>query len=241
MRIVSRKLFLTLVAVCVMSVVGTATASAYTNPILVNAKDEHVTKLKFKGQTEIAIPITDRFTGQYECKGDETGTGELSTTGTGSAASTSGTATLVFKGCGELRSGKIGGEFEMKVSLLLVWLGKESDGRVGVLVAIPPESKKPGNGEGGKLKYTDHGAENELEGGFVAELKNGLGEPSTAETLVAKNDGTQQEYTKYTEEGKEQESSLWNAYHLDKEPFEKAATELEEHQTFPEAVENVKS
>ena len=49
MRIVSRKLFLTLMAVCVMSVVGTATASAYTNPILVNAKGEHVSKVKFTG------------------------------------------------------------------------------------------------------------------------------------------------------------------------------------------------
>jgi hypothetical protein len=49
MQSITKKLFLTLVAVCVMSVVGTATASAYTNPILVNAKGEHVTKVKFTG------------------------------------------------------------------------------------------------------------------------------------------------------------------------------------------------
>jgi hypothetical protein len=130
----------------------------------------------------------------------------------------------------------------MKVSLSLVWLGKESEERVGVLAAIALESKKPGNGEGGKLKYTDHGAENELEGGFLAELKGGLGETSTVDALLAQRTETQQEFTKYTEEGKEQESILWNRWQaLDKLPFEKAATQFEEEETFPEAVKNVKS
>lgn len=227
-----------------MSVVGTATASAYTNPILENAKGEHVTKVKFTGKATGGItPVTDRFTGQYECKGGGTSTGELSTTGTGVAATTSGTATLVFKGCTELRTGTTGGEFVMKVALSLVWLGKESEERVGWLVSIPPESKQPGNGEGGKLKYTDHGAENELEGGFVASGREAkLGETFTKEFLVAKNDATQQELTKYTEEGKEQESILWNRWqNLDKEPFEKAATSLGEEETLAETVEIVKS
>jgi hypothetical protein len=240
-RSIYRRTFLTLVAVCVMSVVGTATASAYTNPILENAKGEHASKVKFTGRKSSGsspVPITDRWTGQYSCSG-ETGTGELSTTGTGSAATTSGTATLVFKGCGVLTTGKTGGEFEMKVALSLVWLGKESEQRVGWLVAIPPESKEPGNGEGGKLKYTDQGAENELEGGFVASGHEKLGETFTEDTLIAKNDATQQELTKYTEEGKEQESMLWNRWHgLE---FEKAAMSLEEQQTYGETVKIVKS
>jgi hypothetical protein len=242
MQSINKKLFLTLVAVCVMSVVGTATASAYTNPILENAKGEHVSKVKFTGKSVAGsrtVPITDRWTGQYECKSGETSTGELSTTGTGSAATTSGTATLVFKGCTELRTGNTGGEFEMKVALSLVWLGKESEERAGFLVAIPPESKQPGNGEGGKLKYTDHKVENELEGGFVASGHERLGETFTTDTLVARSDATQQDLTKYTEAGKEQESILWNR--LDKEPFEKAATELEEKETLSETVEIVKS
>jgi hypothetical protein len=236
-------MFLALLAMFAMSAVATASASAYTNPILENAKGAHVSKVKFTGLSSISpVPITDRFTGQYGCKGGETSTGELSTTGTGSAATTSGIATLVFKGCGELRTGKTGGEFEMKVSLSLVWLGKESEERAGWLVAIPPESKQPGNGEGGKLNYTDHGAENELEGGFVASGYEALGETFTTDSLVAKNTEIQQEYTKYTEEGKEQESILWNRWHnLDKEPFEKAATQIEEQQTYGETVKIAKS
>jgi len=245
MQSITRKLFLTLVAVCVMSVVGTATASAYTNPILENAKGEHASKVKFTGKSmakTAPVPITDRFTGQYACERGETGTGELSTTGTGSAASTSGTATLVFKGCGGLRTGSTGGEFEMKVALSLVWLGKESEERAGFLVAIPPESKKPGNGEGGKLKYTDLGEPSELEGGFVASGHERLGETFTADTLIANRTEIQQALTKYTEEGKEQESILWSrAQSLDKEPFEKAATSLEEEETLAETVKIVKS
>jgi len=243
MQSITKKLFPTLVAVCVMSVVGSATASAYTNPILENAKGEHASKVKFTGKaTDTAVPVTDRFTGQYECGGGETSTGELSTTGTGVAATTSGTATLVFKGCRELRSGTKGGEFVMKVAMSLVWLGKESEERLGWLVSIPPESKQPGNGEGGKLKYTDHGAENELEGGFVAELSRELGETFTIEHLSARSEEIKQEYTKYTEEGKEQESILWSrAQSLDKEPFEKAATSLEEEETLAETVKIVKS
>ena len=49
MQSITKKLFPTLVAVCVMSVVGSATASAYTNPILENAKGEHASKVKFTG------------------------------------------------------------------------------------------------------------------------------------------------------------------------------------------------
>jgi hypothetical protein len=240
---ICRSALLAVVAVLALSGIAAASASAYTNPILENAKGEHVSKVKFTGKDgEGGLPIIDRFTGQYECSSAEKGTGELSTTGTGSAATTSGTATLLFKGCREVKTGKTGGEFEMKVALSLVWLGKESEERVGWLVAIPPESKQPGNGEGGKLKYTDHGAENELEGGFVASNPVSLGETFTVDSLVSKNLEIQQEFTQYTEEGKEQESMLWNRWKsLDKEPFEKAATEIEEDQTYGETVKIAKS
>ena len=246
MQSITKKLFPTLVAVCVMSVVGSATASAYTNPILENAKGEHASKVKFTGKaTDTAVPVTDRFTGQYECGGGETSTGELSTTGTGVAATTSGTATLVFKGCRELRSGTKGGEFVMKVAMSLVWLGKESEERLGWLAAIAPESKKPGNGEGGKLKFTcagKNGIKNELEGGFVATPGGwGLGETTrTQGSIEARiSEFPKQEFTKYTEEGVEQESTFWSK--LQTFAFEPAATEFEQFMMLSEAVKIVKS
>jgi len=244
MQSITRKLFLTLVAVCVMSVVGTATASAYTNPILVNAKGEHVSKVKFTGVGGSGWWPMELTSGTFECKGQETSTGELSTTGIGTAAKTSGTATLIFKGCayagGTCHTG-VAGEIELNYSLSAVWLGKESEEKLGVLAAIAPESKKPGNGEGGKVKITCAGVTGELEGGYVARLSRKLGETFTGDSLEA-NAGNhkKQEYTKFTEEGTEQESSLWWSAGKGS-PFEQTATELTEEQTFPETVEITKS
>jgi hypothetical protein len=107
MKSVIRAVLLGGLAMLALSGVAAASASAYTNPILENAKGEHVSKVKFTGRGPAgAVPIYDRYTGEYECGSGETSTGELSTTGTGSAATTSGTATFLFKGCRELRTGK---------------------------------------------------------------------------------------------------------------------------------------
>jgi len=248
-----RQTFLTLVAVCVMSVVGTATASAYTNPILENAKGEHVTKLKFTGHDQDGggVALENKALGDNGVCNSEEGTGELSTTGTGSAAKTSGTATFTFKGCKETQelsrceTGETSGEMVYKTSLSLVWLGKESEERLGWLAAIAPESKKPGNGEGGKLKFTcagKNGIKNELEGGFVATPGGwGLGETTrTQGSIEARiSEFPKQEFTKYTEEGVEQESTFWSK--LQTFAFEPAATEFEQFMMLSEAVKIVKS
>jgi hypothetical protein len=251
MRSVMRTVLIGGLAMLALGAVATASASAYTNPILENAKGEHVSKVKFTGR-EVAgsgsIALVNKvLLDNYECT--EEGTGELSTTGTGSAAKTSGTATFTFKKCGSTQinkceTGETAGEMEFKTSLSLVWLGKESEERLGVLAAIAPESKKPGNGEGGKLKFTCagvNGLKNELEGGFVAQFgAHALGETFTGVTITAKMESfPKQQFTKYTGEGIEQESSFWSKFK--EEAFETAATDFEQSTTFPETVKIVKS
>ena len=49
MRFKTSRVLLALVAVFAISAVTAAGASAYTNPILVNSKGEHVSKVKFTG------------------------------------------------------------------------------------------------------------------------------------------------------------------------------------------------
>jgi hypothetical protein len=253
MRFKSSRVLVALVAVCAMTAVAAASASAYTNPILENAKGEHVTKVKFTGRTQGGsgiVALENKALGDNGVCNSEEGTGELSTTGTGSAAKTSGTATFTFKGCKETQelsrceTGETSGEMVYKTSLSLVWLGKESEESLGWLAAIAPESKKPGNGEGGKLKFTcagKNGIKNELEGGFVATLGGrGLGVTFTEGHIEAKiSEFPKQEYTKYTEEGVEQESTFWSK--LQEFAFEPAATELEQFMLFPETVKIVKS
>jgi hypothetical protein len=253
MKSVMRAVLVGGLAVLAFGAVATASASAYTNPILENAKGEHVSKVKFSGHaiggTRSVALANKVLLDNYEC-GPEEGTGELSTTGTGSAAKTSGTATFTFKKCnntqiGSCKTGETAGEMVYKTSLSLVWLGKESEERLGVLAAIAPESKKPGNGEGGKLKFTCGGTPNELEGGFVALLgvsfrgEQELGEPFTHSIIRASINYPRQLYTQYTEEGIEQESSFWSKFKT--EAFETAATEFEQSTTFPETVKIVKS
>jgi hypothetical protein len=102
MQFKSSRVFIALVAVFAISAVAAASASAYTNPILVNSKGEHVSKVKFTDEDqEQNTPIAARYFGKagvFLCNTGKT-TGELSTTGTGAAAVTSGTATTIFKGC----------------------------------------------------------------------------------------------------------------------------------------------
>jgi hypothetical protein len=248
MRFKSSRVLVALVAVCAIGAVTAAGASAYTNPILENAKGEHATKVKFSGH-EIPGKAPTALENKVlldngECTSEE-GTGELTTTGTGSAAKTSGTATFTFKGCKETnvrrcKTGETVGEMVYKTSLSLVWLGKEAEERFSLLAAIAPESKKPGNGEGGKLKFTCGGTPNELEGGFIATLGSlGLGETVSSGSLGAKIDELKQVNTKYTEEGIEQESSFWSKFETF--AFEPAATELEQYLTLSEAVKIAKS
>jgi hypothetical protein len=232
-----------------LSGIAVASASAYTNPILENAKGEHVSKVKLTGKAiDEPFPVvnSELVHGEPVCS-SETSTGELSTIGTGAAATTSGTATLLFKGCKVNPLGKCttsgrpnGGEVEVKVALSLVWVGKESEEKPGVRAAIPPLSAKPGNGEGGKLEMKCFGSEAfDTEGAYIASLARKLGEEFTRSEFLAKQKAAQQEDKKYTEEGKEGEIHFYSSWSGN--PIEETATQLEEEQTYGETVKIAKS
>jgi hypothetical protein len=235
-------------AMLALSGIAVASASAYTNPILENAKGEHVSKAKFTGLDEKrSFPVAERELSKGgECS-KETSTGELSTTGTGAAATTSGTATLLFKNCKTslgkcTTSGRpLGGEVEVKLALSLVWVGKESEEKPGLRAAIVPLSAKPGNGEGAKLEMKCWGDTFATEGAFIGSQNHGLGVEFTEAYFVATSIGEypEQRYKKYTQEGKEAEIHLYSSW--GKTDFEETAAEFEEEQTYGEKVKIAKS
>jgi hypothetical protein len=250
-RSIRRCVQLAVMAMLALSGVAAASASAYTNPILENAKGEHVSKVKFTGKDEDGpFPVVNHeLITSAECS-SETSTGELSTTGTGAAATTSGTATLLFKKCNVDPAGKCqtlgrnAGEVEEKVALSLVWVGKESEEKPGLRVAIPPLSAKPGNGEGGKLDMKCWGDTFETEGAFIGRLNRKLGEGFTETEFLAKQTAAKQEDKNYTAEGKEGEIHLYSRWNEGNgaNPFEETATKLEtERQTYGETVKIAKS
>jgi hypothetical protein len=248
MRFKSSRVLVALVAVFAIGAVAAASASAYTNPILENAKGEHVSKVKFTGEEDsLTFPVVNReLVKASECS-SEKNTGELSTTGTGAAATTAGTTTLLFKGCkvsGLCKMTGSGmlheGEVEVKLALSLVWVGKESEEKPGVRAAIPPLSAKPGNGEGGKLDMNCNTYTFDAEGAYIARTSRPLGEEFTRMELIAKETAAKQEDKTYTVEGKEGEIHLYSSWRG--EPFEEAATELQyEEQAYGEAVKIAKS
>jgi hypothetical protein len=246
MRFKSSRVLVVLVAVFAIGAVTAASASAYTNPILVNAKGEHVSKVKFTGRStsgSIPQPIQQVGASKWECEAEKS-TGELSTTGTGTAAVTSGTDTVIYTGCdmgalGTCYSGKTNGEIEGKFSLSLAWIGKESEEQPGMRVSIPPMSEKPGNGKGGKWVYKCGGNPQEVEGAFVAPTTARLNKEFTTETLIATQTNGVQEHKKYTEEGKEGQNSLYANFAGG--AFSESATALEEEQTYAEKVKVAKS
>jgi hypothetical protein len=236
-------------AILALSAVATASASAYTNPILVNSKGEHVSKVKFTGEdAEQSTPIAATYLGKsdiYQCKAGKT-TGELSTTGTGVSAVTSGTATTIFTGCkivedaSMTQRGKNSGEIESKVALSLVWVGKESEERPGVREAIVPVSEKPGNGKGAQLELTVGATPFNVEGAFIASFSRKLSEEFTTATLTAAEEGeAKQQYKKYTEEGKEGENTLFSSW--DGLAFVESAARIEEEQAYGAKVKIAKS
>jgi hypothetical protein len=250
MKSVMRTVLVGGLAVLAFGAVTAAGASAFTNPILVNSKGEHVSKVKFTGeyeQTEENFPVAMGEEVKGLCEGEKS-TGELSTTGTGTAAATSGTATYTFTKC---KMPSFGGcynneqiekkQVEVKYSLSLVWLGKESEEKPGIRAWISPLSEKPGNGKGGKVDVSCSGLPSiEAEGAFVGRLSRKLGEESTLDRFYAHQSGAKQEYKKYTEEGKEAESNLW-ASDIGESKFFEAVAQISEEQTYGEKVKIAKS
>jgi len=242
MRFNSSRMLVALVAVFAISAVAVASASAYTNPILVNSKGEHASKVKFTGRSKAGNwdqPIQTPGGSKWQCEGGETSTGELSTTGTGTVAVTSGTETVIYTGCEGCVNTKKAGEIEGKFSLSAVWLDKESEERPGMRVSIPTMSEKPGNGKGGKWVFKCWGSAEEVEGAFVAQLSRKLNETFTTTVLRASKTEGVQVYKKYAEEGKEAESFLYS--NLAGGAFSESATGLEEEQTYGEKVKVAKS
>jgi hypothetical protein len=153
---------------------------------------------------------------------------------------------LLFKGCKIVDLGRCTGngskvgEVEVKMALSLVWVGKESEEKPGVRVAIVPLSGKPGNGEGGKLEMTCDSFSWDAEGAYIARTSRKLGEEFTKVYLIANQTAAKQEYKKYTAEGKEGEIHLYSSWRG--EPFQEAATRVEEEeQTYGETVTIAKS
>jgi hypothetical protein len=229
---------LTLVATFAIIAIATAPAYASKNPTLVNSKGEAVKTVFTSKSTAGSAPVLQPSEGgsKVECN-TETSSGSISSSTVGELR-TSGTANVIFTGCtsvaGKCKNTSTAGEIKSTVSLLLVWIGKESSKTVGELLAILPLSKKPGNGEGGKLKFECATTKVEVEGSFVAPVKQKLEESTTIITLLAKQKEGAQEFTKYTVNGAEGTDSLYS--NSNGSAFAKAGEEVTDEAAYKESV-----
>jgi len=240
MRIISRRMFLAIMAVCVMSVVGTATASAYTNPILTKSNSEAV-NTTFTGAATGTSILQEEGGGRFfECE-QETSEGSMKTSSTTETGMTTGTTNVTFKGC-RSSFGKCHDtgteEVKFSVSTALVWIGKESEKKPGILYSISPLSNKPGNGAGGKVKYEcTAAAQFEVEGAWVMPITTPRLNTATKKiTVEGKQSSSGVQSTKeYTENGKVGSNHLFSS--LDGAAFKQAAEVIEDTQTYKEEVE----
>jgi hypothetical protein len=240
MRSISSRVLVVCMAVCVMSAVVAASASAYTNPILENSKSEALsTTFTSEARDEAGSEGAVRMQGGVGgilCEG-ETGTGTVKTTGAGTARKTSGEASVKLTGCTGLgiggrcsTKGDKSGEITTTVAFSLAWVGKESGKEPGILTSIGPE---------GKLTVTCDEHATELEGSYVSQFKGKLGEALTTDSFIARQNGGVQDYKKYTEEGKEAENSiLWS---FAGSTFETMGVEAQNELTFKEKVKIAES
>jgi hypothetical protein len=196
---------LAIVAVFAVMAVASASALAVENPVLVNSSGSAATNVSVTGkQTGTSVPTlqtTAPGAAQVECASSESSaTLNTSLAGTGM---TSGNGTVTFKKC-KTAAGKCANkgteEITGTVSILLVWVGKESNKTVGILISILPFTGSPGS-QNGLLSFKCSGVLVDVQGSFIALTNKALNVLSTTALLIAKaTNGSQQDLT-YTENG----------------------------------------
>jgi hypothetical protein len=236
-----RMVWLSVLAVCAAAAITAAAASAFTNPILVKSNGEAVTNVSVTSKSAAAsIPTLQRVGGgKVECAA-ETDTAKLSTSG----GMTSGTATVKFTGCtgaaGNCQNTATTGEITGTVSVLLVWVGKESNKTIGLLISILPYSGSPGS-QNGLLSYRCGTAKvlADRQGSFIALTNKKLNELFTTGKLIATQAGGVQKDLKYTENGVEGTNTLYA--NEAGGTFEQTGEELESEETYSTSVKVVES
>jgi hypothetical protein len=229
-----------LAVVAVLAVMIATSASALAeNPILVNSSGKEfngtATSKNVSGSTP-TLQTTAPGAAQVECKAEKDNA-TFTTTKTGEGM-TNGLAKVTFTSCktaaGKCENTATEGEITGTVSVLLVWVGKESTQKPGILVSILPYTGA-GRGLNALLSFTCSSQLVDVEGSFIAEAKQGLNVLSTSGTLVAKATTGAQEFTEYTENGKTGTNTLFS--NQNHGAFAKAGEGVESEETFSESVE----
>jgi hypothetical protein len=228
-------------AIALLAITAT-TATAAENPILVNSKGEAGT-FHVKGNAGLSFLETSiEGAPRLECE-SEASEATLTTTTTGTGM-TSGTSKVTFKKC-KTPAGKCSnsgeGEITGTVSVLLVWVGKEANKTVGVLISILPYTGSP-DGKNGLLSYTCSGTLTDVEGSFIAlTSRKTLGAVFTTATLEAKEKGKgKQEDKTYTENGKEGTNTLYTKTGITGAPAEGSET-IENEETYTTSVKVIEN
>jgi hypothetical protein len=233
---------LAIMAVFAVLAVASASAVAAENPVLVNSAGGAVTNVSVKGTdpTVSRLKPTATGTATVECASEESAT-TLTTTLAGTGM-TSGTSKVTFKKC-KTAAGKCANtgteEITGTVSVLLVWVGKESEKKPGILVSILPYRGNPGSGTNQLLSFKCSGALVDVEGSFIALTSSALNELSTTSKLIAKQKEGVQEDQKYTENGVEGTNSLYS--NQGGGPFGPAGEEVETEETYTTSVKIIEN
>jgi len=235
-----------IVAVAALAIcVGTAaSASAFVNPILVTPKTGANAKVTFTSKSTGSAKLTTVGGGTITCV-KESSAGGLETTGTGEARETKGESKVKFNECtaatGKCKTaGDAEGEITNTVSLLLVWLNKESEKKPGVLISILPVANEFGKGEGAKVEFTCGGVPIAVEGSFCGKVSPALKTPTKTVTLEAKVESNgSQEFKKCTDNKVEKTNSLFS--NTNKEGWKEAGQAVTDVQTESAEVEGIES
>jgi hypothetical protein len=232
----TRMIGLAVVAVLIVSVVASAAAVAARNPVLVLPNGSAATNLAVTGSDTGISVLQSAATGhpKVECE-SALSVATVNTTLAGNGK-TSGTANVTFKKCksaaGKCKNTATEGEITGTVSTLLVWVGKETNKSVGVLVSISGES-------GTLLSFKCAGVLTDVEGAFVALTSKKLNETFTTAKLIGKEQsGVQQDQT-YTENGAEAETGLCSS--TGGEAFATAGEELEDEESYATSVKVIEA
>jgi len=239
-----RMVGLALCAVFAVMIVASGSALAAENPVLVNSSGAafNGTATSSSAGTARVPTLQTTATGaaQVECSAEADKT-TFTTTKTGTGM-TNGVSKVTFTGCktpaGKCENTATTGEITGTVSVLLVWIGKESTKTPGVLISILPYTGA-GRGLNALLSFLCSSRLVDVEGSFIAGSNKALNAKSTASRLIAKSEEGKQEFTEYTENGKEGTNTLFS--NENKGAFSKAGEAIESNETYSEEVETTEN
>lgn len=231
---------LALTAVFALAAIASATAMAAENPVLVTSSGAAVNTVVTSKSKTGTIPTLQSVGGlKVECE-SETDTGTVVTTLSGTGM-TNGTAKVTFKGCASgagTCQNAASEEITGTVSTLLVWVGKESEKKPGILVSILPYTGA-GRGKNALLSFKCGGSLVDVEGSFIALTSKALNETFTTATLIAKQSGGVQEDRKYTENGVEGTNNLFSS--SAGAAFSESGEGIESEETYKQSVKIIEN